>query len=68
MPNKKQIYLTSNAEPAEGKEFYYMVVNASGQKYFLILECSELFLVNILKFTGKLIFEDDFFNKKSGEK
>ena len=68
MPNKKQIYLTSNVEPAEGKDFYYMVVNVNGQKYFLILECSELFLVNILKFTGKLVFEDDFFNKKSGDK
>ena len=68
MPNKKQIYLTSNSEPAEGKAFYYMVVNSNGQKYFLILECSELFLINILKFTGKLIFEDDFFNKKNGEK
>lgn len=68
MPNKKQIHLTSNVEPAEGKDFYYMVVNVNAQKYFLILECSELFLVNILKFTGKLVFEDDFFNKKSGDK
>lgn len=68
MPDKKQIYLTSNTEPAEGKDFYYMVVNVNAQKYFLILECSELFLVNILKFTGKLVFEDDFFNKKSGDK
>lgn len=68
MPNKKQIYLTSNVEPAEGKDFYYIVANVNGQKYFLILECSESFLVNILKFTGKLVFEDDFFNKKSENK
>ena len=68
MPDKKRIYLTSNVEPAEGKGFYYMVVNVNGQKYFLILECSELFLINILKFAGKLVFEDDFFNKKSGAK
>lgn len=68
MPDKKRMYLTSNIEPAEGKDFYYMVVNTNGQKYFLILECSELFLINILKFTGKLVFEDDFFNKKSGDK
>ena len=68
MPDKKKIYLTSNSEPAEGKAFYYMVVNVNGQKYLLILECSDVFLVNILKFTGKLVFEDDFFNKKSSEK
>lgn len=68
MPNQKQICLTSNVEPVEGKDFYYMVINVNGQKYFLILECSESFLVNILKFTGKLVFEDDFFNKKSENK
>ncbi len=64
LPNKKQIYLTSNATPSDGKDFYYMTVNVKGQKYLLILECSELFLSNILRFTGRLVFEDDFFNKK----
>lgn len=64
LPNKKQIFLTSNQEPAEDKDFYYMVVNVKGQKYFLILECTELFLSNILKYTGRMFFEDDFFSKR----
>ena len=41
-----------------------MVVNVKGQKYFLILECTELFLSNILKYTGRMFFEDDFFSKR----
>ena len=68
MPDKKLMYLTSNVEPSDGKAFYYMVVNTNAQKYLLILECTEVFLINIYKFTGKLVFEDNFFNRKSGEK
>lgn len=65
MPNKKHLILTSNVEPSEGKDFYYMVVNAEGQKFLFIIECTEMFLSNILRFTGKMVFEDDFFNKKN---
>ena len=64
MSDKKRIILTSNVEPAEDKAFYYMAVNAEGQRFFFILECTELFLSHILRFAGKLAFEDDFFKKK----
>lgn len=64
MPEKKRVILTSNIEPAEGKDFYYMVVNAESQKYLFILECTETFLTNIYRFTGKIVFDDEFFKKK----
>ena len=64
MPDKKRLILTSNVQPENGKDFYYMAVNVSGQKYLLILECSETFLSNILKFSNRSVFEDEFFNKK----
>ena len=63
MPNKKLLVLTSNKEPAEDKEFYYIVVNVGGQGYLLVLECTETFLSNILRFGGKSLFEDGFFKK-----
>lgn len=63
MPNKKLLILTSNFEPASGKGFYYIAVNVAGQKYLLVLECTETFLMNFLRFNGKLVFEDDFFKR-----
>ena len=59
-PGIKRLILTSNTEPEEGKEFYYMVVTTEGSKKLLILECSETFLVNILKFANKSIVAKDF--------
>ena len=55
----KQV-LTSNMSPCEGKDFYYLVVNVSGFKKLYVLECSETFMVNILKFAKKTIVEEDF--------
>lgn len=63
-PHIKRVVLTSNTEAVDGKDFYYMVVNSGGIKYLFILECSELFFVNILKFSNRTIFEDGFFNKR----
>ena len=63
-PDKKLLVLTSNAEPSNGKDFYYMVVNSGGQKYLFVLECTEVFLINVLKFSNRTIFEDGFFDKK----
>ena len=68
MPNKKQMILTSNAEPAQDKGFYYMVVNAGGQKYLFVIECTETFLSNILKFSNRTVFDDEFFAKNYGRK
>ena len=60
MPGINKLFLTSNTESAEGKEFYYLVVNYSGDKKLLILECTETLMVNILKFANKTIIEEDF--------
>lgn len=68
MPGIKQNVLTSNTEPENGKDFYYLVVNVGGQKYLFILECSETFLSNVLRFSNRTVFEDDFFNKNYGKK
>lgn len=56
---KKQV-LTSNSEAAEGKDFYYIVANVDEEKTIFILECSEVFLVNILKFANRRILEEDY--------
>ncbi len=54
----KQVF-TSNISPAEGKAFYYMVINRV-QKKLLIFECSEVFIMNILKFSSPTILEREF--------
>ncbi len=52
--------LTSNDEAGEGKDFYYIVVNTNEDKYLFILECTQTFLVNILKMTNRTVLEGDF--------
>lgn len=59
-PGIKKIILTSNTEPSDGKDFYYIVVNHEDAKKLLIFECSEIFIVNILKFANRLVIEKDF--------
>ncbi len=56
---KREIY-TSNDEPGEGKDYYYLAVNLKDGKKLLVLECTEMLLVNILKFAKKGIVEKDF--------
>lgn len=56
---KREIY-TSNDEPGEGKDYYYLAVNLKDGKKLLILECTETLLINILKFSNKGIVEKDF--------
>ncbi len=62
MPGINQLILTQNAFPSENKAFYYLVVNVNSQKNLLVMECTDQFIVNILKFTKKTIFEEGFFN------
>ena len=59
---EKQI-LTQNLIPMDNKDFYYIVVNAGGQKNLLVFECTEQFIVNILKFSNRTVLEERFFNK-----
>lgn len=60
MPGIKKLILTSNSNPSEGKQFYYLVINHEDAKKLLVLECTELFIVNILKFANRFIIEKDF--------
>ena len=60
MPGVVKMILTSNVTPTEGKDFYYIVVNLDGIKKLLILECTEMLMVNILRFTNRGIIEEDF--------
>ena len=56
-------FLSSNSEPANGKDFYYMAVNTQGSKYLLVFECTETFIKNVLKFTSNKVIEQGFSNK-----
>ncbi len=60
LPGINKQILTSNYTASDGKEFYYLVVNIEGAKKLLVLECTETFMVNILKFSNKSIVEEDF--------
>lgn len=68
MPDVKKKILTSNDSPEDNKDFYYFAVNTAGEKYLLILECSELFIVNVLKFTNRTVLDQDLLNKKRQQK
>ena len=59
-PNVKTVILTANNTPSEGKTFYYMAVNGIDQKkLFLIFECTNLFIANVMKFTKSYVLEKD---------
>lgn len=60
MPGITKMILTSNVLPEKDKDFYYIVLNVNGDKKLLIMECTETFMVNVLKFSNKSILEEDF--------
>lgn len=62
----KKIFATPNSELAddENKDFYYLAATVEGEKKLVIIECTELYLVNILKFSNKSILEKDFVSTK----
>ena len=60
MPGVSKKILTGNSSAMENKDFYYLVVNVDGDKCIYVIECTETFLINILKFTSKRILEEDF--------
>ncbi len=59
---KKKI-LTQNSVAGKNKGFYYIVANVDGEKYLLVLECTALFISNVLKYSYKYVLEEEF-NKK----
>ncbi len=56
-----KLVLTQNLIPAENKNFYYFVVNVNAQKNLLVFECTQQFIVNVIKFSKKTILEEEFF-------
>jgi hypothetical protein len=56
----KKIIVTPNQTAAEGRDFYYIHFSSKGIKYLIVLECSELFMYNVLKFSSKTVLESDF--------
>ncbi len=55
---KKQI-LTPNNTPERDKDFFYIVVNINAEKNILIFECTKTFIVNVLKFSKKMVLEKE---------
>ncbi len=68
MPDVKLKILTSNSLPSDGKDFYYIVANVGGDKNLFVLECSELFIVNVLKFSGRTVLDQELVNKRKQQK
>ena len=60
MPGISKNILTSNYTPTDGKAFYYMVVNTAGDKKIFVLECTETFIFNVMKFANKSILDEEF--------
>lgn len=58
MPDVKTVILTSNITPDENKDFYYMVVNKDGEKKMYVIECTETFIVNVLKFSKRTVVDE----------
>ncbi len=55
----KKVFLTSNTIADEEKDFYYIVLS-QGEKKLLILECTQTFIYNIIKFSNRSVIEKDF--------
>ena len=66
-PTTKEVFCTSNEEPAEGKFFMYILVNDGGKKLY-VLECRELMLMNILKFAKRSALENDYVMQEKKQK
>ncbi len=59
IPDVKTQIFTPNDTPADGKDFYYMVVNINAEKNILVFECTKTFIINVLKFSKKTVLEKE---------
>ncbi len=69
-PDVKTLFATLNDQPAEGKDFYYIFVDAptckesrkgkSFKKKLIVLECSETFMAHVNSFAPRGTLEKDF--------
>ncbi len=66
-PNTKTVFCTSNMEPAEGKFFMYILVGGDTKQLY-VLECRELLLMHILKFTRRSVLESDYVMQEKKQK
>jgi hypothetical protein len=60
VPDVNLSICTINTVPYENKHFYYFYIINGSKRKLIIVECTEEFLVNILKFTGKKVLEENF--------
>ena len=60
MPGISKMTFTMNTEPADGKDFYYLVATVNAEKKLMVFECTETFIVNVLKFSNKSIIEEAY--------
>lgn len=57
MRGKKTIYYTPNREPAEGKEFIYILYSTSIEKTLIVIECRQTMLEFLVRGAGRNKFE-----------
>lgn len=57
IPGIKKRKLTSNKQPSNGCNFYYIVANYDGKKHLYIFDCTENFIKIILTSTGKYVLD-----------
>ena len=56
----KTIDFTVNKTPYTGKNFYYIATKSGEGDFLYKLECTEKFMVQILKTVGKSVIEEDY--------
>lgn len=60
MPNTKKVKFSANKTPSKEENYYYIVHKENKLKTILILDCSKIFIVNLLKYTTRMVLEKDF--------
>ncbi len=58
-PSIKQFVYTSNQEPEEGKNFYYIVAVINSERRMFIIETSSQFIINILRFSKRTVRDQE---------
>lgn len=48
---------TSNDEPIENKDFYYILISRGNEKTICVVECTKQFIINLVKFSNKTVVE-----------
>ncbi len=52
--------LTANEDAAAGKELFYILTPIETRKTVIVLECTQQFIANIVKYCGKRIIEEGY--------